>query len=285
MDGKPVYVADSQVLNDCMACARKAHYTFDKDLVPMIKPSYFETGGLLHDMLAPYYRLRRYRSRWAQNNKTHADIIDICMKIGYVHAAKLSLDMDEIEMTMNAFRDYTVFNANDAWDNILSVEEVASKILYEDNDLIILYEGKIDLSIALTNCPLMPIDHKTSKMRRDPNLLSNQFMGYCWLLDVNNIIENKIGFQKTLTPAEKFQRHTLSYSPPLLTEWKENSIYWLKKYIYDSSNNFYPANYTSCDKYSGCIYRDVCSSTADSREEKLTRMFNIKKWDVGKEGL
>ena len=61
-----------------------------------------------------------------------------------------------------------------------------------------------------------------------------------------------------------------------------NPIYWLKKYIFDGEMNFYPPNYTSCDKYSGCIYEEVCRNTGEARAYKLTQLFIERpKWDVG----
>ena len=284
---KQIFVADSQILNEVMSCARKAHFTFDKNLIPVFKPSYFETGDLIHVMLAEYFRLRMYRTRWITNNTSHADIVGICVKVGMNHAVKLSLAPTEIDDVVRTFQEYTAHIANNGWDNIKAVEEVGVKTLYEDENLVILYQFKIDLIISLQNCAILPIDHKSSKQRRDPNKLSNQFMGYCWGLGVNNIIENKIGFQKTLKPEEKFNEHTLSYSQDALEEWREIAIYWLLKYFHDSGSNFYPANFTSCDKYAGCIFRDVCTSSKEVREMKLLQMFETRpdKWDVGKAGL
>jgi hypothetical protein len=290
MKERQIYVVDSQILNTSEECARKAHLTFDKNLEPIVKPDYFEKGDMLHQMLAEYYKLRKYRGRWAQNNKTHADIIQTCIKVGRTAVLKMSLGLEVIEEVVRAFVEYTTYTANDGWDNILSVEETASKILYENDDMIILYQGKIDLILSISNCPLLPVDHKSSSRRQKPHYLSNQFQGYCWLLSseeqsVNNIIINKIGFQKTLKDNEKFERHTLSYPPDILEEWKEISTYYLIKYIKDGELGFYPPNYTSCDKYSGCIFNDVCRKSKDVREYKLTQLFTEKQevWDVGRQ--
>lgn len=281
---KTIYVVDSQILNTATECARKAHYTFDKNLEPIVKPDYFEKGDLVHQMLAEYYKLRKFRGRWSQNNKTHADIVQICNKIGRTAAVKMSLDVPTVEEVIRAFNEYTTYTANDGWDNIIAVEDIASKILYEDDNMIILYQGKIDLIISLTNCPILPVDHKSSSKRSKPHFLSNQFQGYCWLLGVNNLIVNKIGFQKTLKDFEKFERHTLSYPPDIIAEWREIAIYYLLKYIHDGEIGFYPPNYTSCDKYSGCIFEAVCRKSKDAREYKLTQLFTEReKWDVGKE--
>jgi hypothetical protein len=284
MSDKIIYVADSQILNTVSECSRKANFTFDQNLEPIVKPDYFETGDMLHQMLAGYYKLRKYRSRWRQNNKTHADIVDICNRIGRQAALKMSLEVDTVEEVESTFRQYSSHTSNDGWDNIAFVEEVASKILYEDDRIIILYQGKIDLGLYIGST-LLPVDHKSSKRRQRPSILSNQFRGYCWLLDVNSIIINKIGFQKTLAPNEKFERHTLSYCPEIIEEWKEFAIYWIRKYIAEQEANYFPPNNTSCDKYAGCIYLDVCTKPPELRKQKLVQLFKEKdvRWDVGKD--
>jgi len=280
---KQIYVVDSQILNTIQDCARKANYSFNLNLEPIAKPDYFEKGDLIHQMLAEYYKLRKYRSNWAINKKTHADIVAICIIIGRKAAVSMSLDQEIVEDVIRTFQEYCTYTANDGWDNVLFVEQVASKILYEDDTRIILYQGKLDLGIGLTNCPIMPVDHKSSSRRGRPHYLSNQFRGYCWLLGVTNIIINKIGFQKTLKDNEKFERHTLSYSPDLIDEWREVTIYEILRYITDAENNFFPPNFTSCDKYSGCIYEEVCRKPKEIRNYKLTQLFmeRKEKWDPG----
>src|SRR5208337_1490553 len=247
MSDKKIYVVDSSILNTLSECARKCHFTFDFNLEPVIKPDYFEKGDLLHQMLAEYYKLRKFRDRWAKNSKSHADIVSICIKIGRLVAIKMSLEVDTVEDVIHTFRDYCTFVANDGWDNILYVEETASKILFENDDLVIVYQGRLDLGIYMPSCPNLPVDHKSSSRRGKPTYLSNQFRGYCWLLDVNNIIINKIGFQKSLKPEEKFERHTLSYSPDLIEEWRQWAIFKILEYIENSKHEIYPPDFTSCD--------------------------------------
>lgn len=283
-ENKQIYVVDSQILNTAADCQRKAHYTFDNNLEPIIKPDYFEKGDLLHQMLSAYYSMRKHRKNWGINKHTHADVVDIAVVIGRKAAVKMSLEVDVVEEVISTFRQYCTYTSNDGWDRVLSTEEVASKILFENDDLIILYQGKIDLTIEISNCQLIPVDHKSSSRRGRPQQLSNQFMGYCWLLGVNNLIVNKIGFQKSLKDVEKFERYTMSYSPDMIEEWREQAIYWIMKYISDSERDFFPPNYTSCDKYSGCIYQEVCRKTKELRDYKLVQLFQERpKWDVGKE--
>jgi hypothetical protein len=284
MNEKRIFVVDSQILNTAMECERKANWTFGANLEPLTKPSYFEKGDLIHQMLAAYYKMRKYRSRWQLNKKIHADIVHSCVIIGRRAAIKMNLDIEDVEEVVRTFVEYATFRANDGWDNVIAVEEVGSKVLYEDESMLILYQFKIDLVINLMNCNLMPVDHKSSSRRTKANEMSNQFKGYCWGLGVNNITVNKIGFQKTLKAEEKFNFETISYSPDIIQEWIEIATYYLKRYIGFSEVGFFPPNFTSCDKYSGCLFREICNKSPQMRDYKLAQLFQERDhWDVGKE--
>jgi hypothetical protein len=279
---KKIFVVDSQILNTAQECERKANWTFGVNLEPLTKPSYFEKGDLIHQILSAYYNMRKYRSRWHLNNKTHADIVHSCVIIGRRAAIQMNLDIEDVEEVIHTFCEYATYRAADGWDNVVAVEEVGSKILYEDEQMLILYQFKIDLVLNLMNCNLMPVDHKSSSRRTRANEMSNQFKGYCWGLGVNNIIVNKIGFQKTLKPSEKFTYETISYQPDIISEWIEISTYYLKRYIRHSETGFFPPNFTSCDKYSGCLFREICNKAPSGREYKLAQLFQERRhWDVG----
>ena len=282
MINKRVVAIDSQKLNAIQKCMRFYRYNMEQAFQPIFTPDYFERGDLLHKMLQTYYILRKSRCNWAINHKTHADIVQICIRVGRHYSYRMRIDITEVENVIDTFRQYTEHTANDGWDNILAVEQSGSKILHEDNELIILYEFKIDLIISLMNMPAIPVDHKSVSQRRETEMLSNQFMGYCWSLGVNNIIINKLGFQKTLKPAQKFERQTMSYAPDVLEEWVASSIWWIKHAIRLTDDKMFPPNLTSCDKYSGCLFREVCRSDQYTREFKLRSLFeHSPKWDVG----
>ena len=284
MNEKRVVAVDSQKLDSIQSCMYMYKLRFGSGqlagLTPLQTPDYFERGGLLHDMLEEYYKLKKYKSRWAQNNKTHADVIESCIIVGRTKATKMSLDIAEVETVIDTFRQYVEHWENDGWTNVVAVENVGAKELYDSEDLQIIYEFKIDLILQI-NGVLVPVDHKSAKARRDPNYLANQFKGYCWGLGVNNLLLNEIGFQKTVKAVEKFRRHTLSYSESALVEWIKNTVWWVKFAIGMIETETFPMNYTSCDKYSGCIYKDICKADPEVRDYKLKTMFEDKKWDVG----
>jgi hypothetical protein len=209
-----------------------------------------------------------------------ADIVRFAISAGEYLAVKMDLEAAVSESVIYQFSEYCKYYQHDGW-HPLAVEEVGSKVLYEDEDLKIIYNFKIDL-IAEKGTILAPWDHKTASQRKEPTSVSNQFIGYCYGLGVDYIVVNKIGFQKTLPPKERFQRFTLQITPQRIDEWVVNSIYWAKQYLACTEADYWPMNLTSCDKYSGCIYlRQICEVAPENRLYNLERDFKIgDEWDV-----
>lgn len=297
-----IIAADSQVLNSVQYCMRATQYTHEQSLKSIITPDYIEKGDLIHRMLEVYYNLRKYRTRWSSNTLfprttqapvTHADVVDICVRVGRFCINRMNLPIDDAEIVIETFRSYCTYRVDDQWDRILAVEQIGSFILFENEEYKILYQVKIDLVIELSNMPICGVDHKsTSRHQSDvigpdgstfpPEALSNQFMGYCCALGTNNFIKNEIGLQKTLKPSEKYIRKLMSYTNDNLEEWKAEAAWWLIRAERDSAIGVYPRNLTSCDKFGGCAYRAVCKSDRSLRPLKLATMFEKKdKWDVG----
>ncbi len=169
---------------------------------------------------------------------------------------------------------------NDYWVP-LEVETVKREILFENDDIRIMWKAKLDLVVD-TNQAILPIDHKTMKQRRDTLSLNNQFIGQCIIMKTRNVIINKIGFQTSLKPAEKFIRSTISYSSDRLIEWQSETLpYWAYQLLLYNETEYYPPNHTNCEtKYGNCMYKDVCEADRGMREEILKNNFVVGlKWD------
>jgi hypothetical protein len=120
-------------------------------------------------------------------------------------------------------------------------------------------------------------------MRKEPSSLSNQFIGYCYALETDRIIVNKIGFQKSLPPKDRFQRYILNIDKARIAEWRENTLYWIQQYLSWRDDDYWPMNLTSCDKYSGCIFKRICETDPESRDWKIQKDFTtVPRWDVAK---
>ena len=314
---------DSQILNSIQNCQLKHELQFEENLAPETKAAPLEKGDLLHKMMELYDGLmgkdivnfqadtwnllhkaeidgtfpglQDFLASWA-TEKNKRNIINFCLRAGQFFASKMQIDTETSDNVMFQFNAYCEFYTNDPWET-LAVEEVGSRVLFENAILKIIYSGKIDRLVQQGNI-IAPMDHKSSERRGSVSSMSNQFIGYCFLLQCNHIIIDKIGFQKTLKPAERFQRFILQIDQGRIDEWAENSINTLLVHLMTTVEDSTEAemyfqilrarlksplmNLTSCDKYSGCIYMNVCESSPEGRSWIKERDFIVReKWDVG----
>jgi hypothetical protein len=290
--GRRVIAADSQILNTVMACGRKTNLEFKLNLRPHVKAEALEKGDLMHRMLHPYYygRIKNPKPHHLTVRledgtgeaphpyarfigMDHKELVDTCTEIGRVASFDMDLEPEYRNECLKQFREYAFHFAGDGW-FALEVEQSFTRTLYEDDDLRIDYEGIVDL-VADGPMGVIAVDHKTASRREVPSDLSNQFMGYCWALDIPRLIINRIGFQKTLTPSERFQRIVLSYPQGRIDEWQYWATYWLKVYAFYLENDVWPPNFTSCDKYSGCIFQRICTRVPEAREFEMQTKFRV----------
>lgn len=284
---------DSQILNTFQACARKTKYSFIDNLRPPEKEEALERGDLTHKMLEIYYSLQLENFSYdtevwraikeagiqAPVNPNWEKNVSFSVNCGMFFATKMNLPTEEINETIFQFRSYCEYYQHDSW-HPLAVEEVGSKILYEDDNYKFIYNFKVDL-VAEQGSTIAPFDHKTSKRRSEPSSLSNQFIGYCYGLSLNNIVVNKIGFQKTLSPQQRFNRFILTIDDARIKEWIDNTVWWCARILESKERDNWPMNLTSCDKYSGCIYASLCETDPESRLYKIERDFKVEApWDV-----
>jgi hypothetical protein len=297
---KMILSFDSQNLNAIQACPRKAQLQFIENLQPQTKAPALEKGSLLHNVMEIADGLigncANFESdTWialseaglfnlsSSNDLTQGireEKVNFALEAGKFFASKLAIDSETASSVLYQAKEYYEFYKSDPW-STLCVEEVATRIIYETDEVQVLYSGKID-RVVEQGMIHAPMDHKSSERRQDPSSLSNQFIGYCWLLGMNHIIIDKIGFQKTLKPVERFQRYILTIDDQRIKEWEENTIWWIKSYWENHlKTGHFPMNLTSCDKYGSCTYSSICESNPEGREWKKERDFIIGEvWDV-----
>jgi hypothetical protein len=275
MSDQIIVKLDSQILNSIELCAVRYEYEHVLNMRSQTKAPALERGGIMHAMLAHYYRAKMngdYKDRAAL-------VISDCIELGREQAASASFPVTEFEeIDIPTFKAYILHNQYDGWE-ILSVEQPFSKVLYEDSALMIIYEGIVDARIQDAKGIKKTVDHKTESRKSHPFALSNQFEGYQWAFG-DPVVINKIGYQTSLSDAERFRRYEHNLEPIIIQEWIDDTIASVQKAIGWHKTNTFHRNRTSCDKYSGCIYQKVCVAHPDVREFKLQAyFFKDKPWD------
>jgi hypothetical protein len=268
-------IRDSQILTTLQGCARLTDFRFNMHLVSAEgKPSFFAMGSVVHKFLEVYYG-----SQINGINKQDSK--------GFAHIAAVeeiqsngNLSPEEIELALKTCEEYLDYYKNDYWIP-LEVETVHGEVLYEDDEIRILYKAKLDYLVD-TLQGIYAVDHKTMKQRRETLSLNNQFMGQCVLTKSRGMFVNKIGFQKTLKPSEKFTRELINYSADRLAEWQQVILpYYGKTLLMYRESGYWPPNFNHCDKYYRCAFYDVCTADRNMREEILGQQFIVgEQWDV-----
>lgn len=275
-------ILDATLLSTLMSCPRLFDFRFNHDLQSLNGKSVsLEMGSIVHAGLENYYQ-----------NVINGIPKETSVANSLIAAKEYSLSAevknssgDDISLALSTLEQYYEFYRNDHW-TPLFVETTKGRVIYEDDEIRILWKAKFDLGVD-TNAGIYPVDHKTMKQRRDTLSLNNQFMGQAILMNTRTVIINKVGFQTSLKPHEKFTRVPIQYSADRLLEWQSEILpYWAKKWLMYAESEYFPPNFTHCEnKYGFCIMKEVCESDRNMREDTIKMNFyKGDKWDIGNEG-
>lgn len=271
-------IFDSQVLSSLMACPKMADYNFNQDLQSKGGKSVsLEMGSIVHTYLE-----NKYIHLINGFKKAEAIAYGMTAAIDYSKSEEVtnSTAADK-QLAINTCIEYEDYYKNDLW-RPLEVECVKGDVIYEDDKIRVIWKAKFDL-IADTGQLILPVDHKTMKQRRDSINLNNQFTGQCVLMKTRQMIINKIGFQKSLKPQDKFTRVVINYTKDRLDEWTQEIVpHYAYKYIEYAESSHWPRNYTHCEnKYGFCKYKTICEANRNMREDIIQNEYvKGKKWDI-----
>ena len=277
---KPNIIFDTSKFDLFEMCEERFNIRYNLNLIPPSKKPQLDRGVIVHIGNEVYYQALKDGVKY--DDAAHKAL----SKIREAGVTASDLEADEVNRIIDVMEEYY-----DYWreaDENLHIDEVESSFLYqlhEDDEICYHMAGKIDLVVSDNRYTHEPWDHKTRDRIGEELRLSNQFRNYCYALNSNYITINRIGFQKTLKPHEKFTRPRLSYDPPMLEKWKQNVIKRMQLYLICVAENMWPMNETSCDKFHRrCEYYNVCESSGDAaRNYKLSTDFiETDEWDVTK---
>ena len=307
-------ILDATSLSSLMSCGRYHDIRFNHRLVSNKgKSNSLEVGSLIHKVLEVFY-LHQINGMGRKEAIGHALTAGQMYVLGCPKCANFE-ETDEVKkpecghdideypgvtntpeisagftvgwrFALETCEKYFEFYKNDAFVP-LSCEHVKGEVLYEDDEIRVLWKAKFDLIIDTNQIGIVSMDHKTFKQRRDKSTLSNQFLGQCMLLKSRNVIVNKIGLQTSLKIDERLTREVIGFSADRLLEWQSEILpYYAYRYIEYSESEHWPPDYTHCDTMFGpCPYKQVCEADRGMREEVLRNNYVVAPvWDPVNKG-
>ncbi len=270
MSEKTIVRLTAHYLDDYEACKLYFHRTVNLQRGEPSKPAKLAKGTAIHLILEHYYKGMKEGLEFNDRVTKAVELFESqCTNIN-------GLIMEDVDPVISTFHEYTSWYQDRDNFKVVSVEERLSKVLYEDDDYIILWEGSQDLNVESSEGLIIPYDHKSEGSKRNPSGLGNQFIGYAFLTNSNRVIRNAIGFQKNKKPGEKFYRTMFSYSNDMIEWWKQNTINKAMELIVNYKNNYWPPSFGACDSLhfnTGCPFRQVCLEPAGLWPQMLEENF------------
>lgn len=261
-------------------CEARYNYRYNMNKHLPTKAHQLDRGTLVHVGCELYYE--------GLKNRQHYDdiVTNAISAVRRAGAIESDLEVEDINRVCEVLEEhFDYWRVADQNLRIKAVEQPFIYVIYEDDDVRMHMSGKIDLLYDDDKYTNMPMDHKSYDRAFEILRMNNQFRNYCTAVGSNYLVVNRIGFQKTLKPEEKFKRVPLSYDDLYLQQWKDNVIRGMFTYLRCAAENSWPMNETSCDKYHRkCEYYDVCDSSGQPAKEYklLANYITAEPWDVSK---
>lgn len=295
MPDKLVIKLDSQQLVSFEKCPRRFQLEFlrDLELYGKWKVVWKETNGVVTLRLEPSEQ-NLLKAKALRKGGIMADALDAyykgimagkrqqeCILLGWniittnkYEDTKSESALEQYTSLTKTYAEYCTYYKDD---NIIPVssETGFSVQIHEDDDLIIIYEGKPDLTFRYEGSyQVLPMDHKTESARNELHGWSNQFLGYAYALKAYKLVVNYIGFQAKKAPSEKFLRSQHFYSPADLEDWRKNVVRNVKELVAFHAENYYPKRRASCEtKYGRCVFTRLCDTQIPWLIEARTNNF------------
>jgi hypothetical protein len=252
-------------------------------------------GKIYHDLLELYDRL-------IFTGISREDVVRILVRraLNYSNElAELDDDKRNIPSLLRAIVWYDMAYSNDPFKTVMLIDgrpavELSFQLnfpmqLYnwesgEHEDVI--YCGHID-RIASYEGRLYAVEHKhtTSALGDyyyDRYTFSSQISGYAaairvvWGLDAVGAMIDSTSIGVTFA---RFGRRIATRVEEHLEEWLEDTKYWITQVYEAKKNQHFPRNTESCNRYSGCEFRDVCYARPGARDAVLKADFHVEHWN------
>lgn len=273
-------VMDMSQYDMFLLCPERFNNRYNRNLTLPTKEMRLDRGTVVHVGCEVYYDALK-------KGAIYADAVTAALsKVREAAVTASDLEPEVVNRILDVMEEYfDYWRVADQNFHIVDVERPFLYLLYEDEEVRIHLAGKIDLIVSDNQYTNLPYDHKSYDRDSEVTRMPNQFKCYSHAVKSNFLIVNRIGFQKTLKPHEKFKRIPLSYDPLIHEQWRRNVIANIFRYLECVATGYWPMNETSCDKFNRkCEYFEPCdASGVEAKMYKLSSNYiTVEPWDVSK---
>lgn len=270
------------------------------------KTNPLDMGSFMHLLLEAYYKCRL---KYPQNDDyTNAQV---ALQAWYKY--KLPGDehslvenwhfKDDIKFIQERFKKYVFFyQGRDLVpvmnDGIPGVELGFSKVLYEDDIVLFVVEGKIDLVHQIAQDTLCIVDHKYQGRMNNLYEFRPQMKTYAWATGINHCLINYVRGQKEISK-DTFVRTYFEVPNWMIKQWEKHMldtfhyIYMRDSHPIELNENKFRRNFSSCAgafESNPCQYRLLCETESDAMRENIkTFKYEIrpewKPWKIEELGI
>lgn len=253
-----ILTLDSHSLDNYQRCPKLYSYTTLQNIEPISLYAPFEKGTVISRCLEDYYK---------KPEITGSIMKEICERNIYNNNPLNEETRLHIQMR---FLKYTQHYKNEQW-KVVAVEKGFSSLLYEDENVKFIYEGRPDLIVSLQDNRMGIVDHKSQSRADNLYFNNNQALGYCWATGIRIFTYNYFGLQETGGPKDWFRRSSIIFEDKQIKDWEKSTIHWYFRLMHDEN---FQKSYQCTGKYGVCGYHDLCEETNNLiRIDKIKREF------------
>lgn len=284
---------DASQISQYLECPRSWYFRYYKHLSRAgQKRAALDKGSLVHQLCDLYYNLRAMNR--SVPSMTHGTAVINLIK-GWKNTFNLSKEDTEF-LCMRFFQYAATYMANDfvpvSKNGLPAVELGFSKVLYEDENVLYVVEGRIDL-IADYGGVRVFVDHKTQAQAKTLYQYCPQFLTYAWATGLDRGMINYFGLQKEMTK-DTFRRQLIFFPKWKIKEWERRMLAVFNSIRANlEKSDFLPYNPEAMNQHacggafnsSPCMFTQLCeTSSTEMRRSIETQNYEIriwKPWEIG----
>ena len=246
---KQTIVLNSHSLGNFQQCEQRHLLADLVSLEPLVSKKSFDEGSFIHTWLRLFYYNRKKPSVARKKVLVNAMLWQSVAMKRWKIPANRAFELYRVLVS------YSHEYKNENWKTI-GVEVGFSKILYEDENYLFIYEGRLDW-MGWAGADKLVVDHKSRNGKYTIYEFNNQTRGYLWATGATKFVYNFL----TLTNVPSFSRETFSFTEDQIEAWKQDTIEWYFRVARAIESQKYLKSWNCSGKYGVCEFHNICECT------------------------